>query len=93
MRTGVPPPAPPMPRLPPGAAPAAIDPANDVTCWAEHESEAGLKYWYNRVTLVSTYDKPFCLKTPEERSIPACAWKEYTAADDKKYYSNGKESS
>jgi hypothetical protein len=86
------PPAPPMPRLPPGAAPAAIDPNNDVTCWAEHESDAGLKYWYNRVTLVSTYDKPFCLKTPEERSIPPCAWKEYTAADDKKYYSNGKES-
>jgi pre-mRNA-processing factor 40 len=81
-----------MPRLPAGAAPAAIDPNNDVSCWAEHESEAGLKYWYNRVTLVSTYDKPFCLKTPEERAIPPCAWKEYTAADGKKYYSNGKES-
>lgn len=89
---GAAPPAPPMPRLPSGAAPAAIDPTNDVSCWTEHESDAGLKYWYNRVTTVSTYDKPFCLKTPEERSIPPCPWKEYTAADDKKYYSNGKES-
>ena len=86
------PPAPPMPRIPPTAAPAAFYPSNDITCWTEHKSDAGLKYWYNRVTLVSTYDKPFCLKTPEERSIPPCAWKEYTAADGKNYYSNGKES-
>ncbi len=81
----------PQPKAPP--PPAVIgDPNNDVSCWAEHESEAGKKYWYNRVSLVSTYDKPFCLKTPEERSIPACEWKEYAAADGKKYYSNGKES-
>lgn len=88
----VPPPAPPLPRQPPGAPLVPIDPNNDVSCWAEHESEVGRKYWYNRVSLVSTYDKPFCLKTPEERSIPPCAWKEYISADDKKYYSNGKES-
>lgn len=83
--------APVQPKAPP--PPTVIgDPNNDVSCWAEHESEAGKKYWYNRVSLVSTYDKPFCLKTPEERSIPACEWKEYAAADGKKYYSNGKES-
>ena len=29
------------------------------------------------------------LKTPEERSIPPCKWKEYSAADGKKYYSDG----
>lgn len=88
------PPAPPVPtaRVPPTAAPVAIDPSNDITCWTEHKSDAGLKYWYNRVTLISTYDKPFCLKSPEERSIPPCAWKEYTATDGKKYYSDGKES-
>ena len=91
----------PMPPPPPsssasGAGPQIIgDPTNDASCWAEHESpeSGGQKYWYNRVTQVSTYDKPLCLKTPEERSIPPCAWKEYTSpADGKKYYSNGAES-
>lgn len=74
--------------LPPSSV---SDPTNDASCWGEHTSEAGKKYWYNRVTLVSTYEKPFCLKTPEERSIPPCIWKEYEA-DGKKFYSDGKES-
>lgn len=83
-----------MPQQPKAPPPPAVigDPNNDVSCWAEHESEAGKKYWFNRVSLVSTYDKPFCLKTPEERSIPPCEWKEYTSTEGKKYYSNGKES-
>lgn len=68
------------------------DPMNDMASWSEHEAEDKRKYWYNRVNGTSTYDKPFCLKTPEERSIPHCKWKEYTSADDKKYYSDGKES-
>eukprot|EP00597_Dinobryon_sp_UTEXLB2267_P017114 CAMPEP_0201108498 /NCGR_PEP_ID=MMETSP0812-20130820/61864_1 /ASSEMBLY_ACC=CAM_ASM_000668 /TAXON_ID=98059 /ORGANISM="Dinobryon sp., Strain UTEXLB2267" /LENGTH=1019 /DNA_ID=CAMNT_0047369973 /DNA_START=23 /DNA_END=3082 /DNA_ORIENTATION=+ len=76
----------------------AMDPNNDVSCWSEHINEAeDRKYWYNRATLVSTYEKPFCLKTPEERSIPPCPWKEYSSPPDatgmkKKYYSNGTES-
>lgn len=41
---------------------------------------------------VSTYDKPFCLKSPEERAVPPCAWKEYFS-DGKPYYSDGKQSS
>ena len=72
--------------------PVVGDPMNDMSSWSEHESEDKRKYWYNRVNGTSTYDKPFCLKTPEERSIPHCKWKEYTSADDKKYYSDGKES-
>jgi hypothetical protein len=85
---------PPAPTIPPPSNPTGVvigDPNNDVSCWTDHTSEEGRKYWYNRVSLVSTYDKPFCLKTPEERSIPPCPWKEYTA-DGKKYYSNGTES-
>ena len=83
-----------LPRVPmPAPAPAAVgDPNNEVSSWSEHEAEDKRKYWYNRVTGTSTYDKPFCLKTPEERSIPPCKWKEYTASDGKKYYSDGKES-
>ena len=72
--------------------PVLGDPMNDMSSWSEHESDDKRKYWYNRVNGTSTYDKPFCLKTPEERSIPHCKWKEYTSADDKKYYSDGKES-
>ena len=84
-----------LPRGPaPAPAPVAVgDPNNEVSSWSEHEAEDKRKYWYNRVNGTSTYDKPFCLKTPEERSIPPCKWKEYTAADGKKYYSDGKESS
>ena len=84
--------------IPYGAAPILIppvvvgDPMNDMASWSEHDAEDKRKYWYNRVNGTSTYDKPFCLKTPEERSIPLCKWKEYTSADDKKYYSDGKES-
>ncbi len=79
--------------LPPSTpAPSTIgDPNNDATLWSGYKSEDGRKYWFNRVSLVSTYDKPFCLKSPEERSIPPCSWKEYVS-DGKKYYSNGVES-
>ena len=39
---------------------SALDPNNDVSCWSEHNNEAeDRKYWYNRATLVSTYEKPF----------------------------------
>ena len=38
----------------------ALDPNNDVSCWSEHINEAeDRKYWYNRATQVSTYEKPF----------------------------------
>lgn len=96
MPFGMPPRMPMMPNMmgkaPGASAPQqAVDPINDITCWGEHKTEDGRKYWFNKVTMVSTYDKPFCLKTPEERSIPPCPWKEYSA-DGKVYYSNGKES-
>ncbi len=79
--------------MPPTApAPVIGDPNNNASYWGEHVApDSGRKYWYNRVSLTSTYEKPFCLKTPEERSIPPCRWKEYTA-DGKTYYSNGTES-
>lgn len=38
----------------------ALDPNNDVSCWSEHTNESeDRKYWYNKATLVSTYEKPF----------------------------------
>lgn len=38
----------------------ALDPNNDVSCWSEHINETeDRKYWYNKATMVSTYEKPF----------------------------------
>lgn len=47
--------------LPPRAPPpvpqnAVVDPNNDVTAWSEHEND-GRKYWFNRLTNSSTYEK------------------------------------
>lgn len=68
---------------------APIDPVNDVKCWSEHFSEDKRPFWFNSVLKTSTYDKPQCLKTAIERSIPVCVWKEFTSTDGKKYYSDG----
>lgn len=84
--------APAMPKPPTAPIPPSLhDPTNDATCWSEHLTEDGKKYWYNMKTQVSTFDKPLVLKTPEERAIPPCAWKEYNA-NGQTYYSNGKDS-
>lgn len=87
-------PVPPAKPVATTAAPPAIDPNNDITCWHDQFTEDGSnrRYWYNSVTLVSTFEKPFCLKSPEERSIPPCPWKEYSTPEGKIYYSDGKES-
>lgn len=69
----------------------ASDPNNEVAFWSEHDTSDGRKYWYNSHTKTSTYEKPACLKSPEERSIEPCIWKEFVA-DGKKYYNNGTES-
>ena len=78
-------------------APAAsdvkpLDPVNDVKCWSEHLTEDKKVFWYNSVLKSSTFDKPACLKTAIERSIPNCKWKEYTTPEGKVYYSDGTES-
>ena len=76
----------------PPQQPTLNDPLNDVKSWSEHVAEVDKRvYWHNKVTKTSTYDKPECLKCPEERSIPPCRWKQYSK-DGKIYYSDGKES-
>ena len=80
------------PIMPINSSTTTIDPNNDVSAWSEHQMEDGKKFWFNRILGTSTYDKPFVLKSPEERSIPPCKWKEYTTNDGRKYYSDGNES-
>eukprot|EP00624_Nannochloropsis_granulata_P002065 evm.model.NODE_19831_length_9805_cov_14.925038.1 len=92
------------PSLPPPilAAPIVpLAPAEDPANWTDHAGQDGKTYYHNRVTKVSTYDKPACLQPPPKpapvppgppSSLPPCRWKEYTSAEGKTYYSDGKES-
>ncbi|KAJ3034790.1 hypothetical protein HDV00_004652 [Rhizophlyctis rosea] len=48
----------------------------------------GKIYYYNTVTNQSTWDKPDELKSPAEKALAACVWKEATAGDGRKYYYN-----
>jgi pre-mRNA-processing factor 40 len=55
--------------------------------WAEYTTPEGRKYYFNKETKETTWDKPEDFKTPEERAIAACPWKEYIT-DGRKYYHN-----
>ena len=87
-----------MPQLP--AAPSALAPAL-AAGWSEHKSPAGVLYYYNTVTKVSTYDHPVvahgnatvaALTTTETDPAPTNKSKWQTFTDErtgKKYYSDG----
>lgn len=96
------PPGPPSIHPPVLAAPVVpLAPAEDPANWTDHAGQDGKTYYHNRVTKVSTYDKPACLRPPPKlasippgppSSLPPCRWKEYTTAEGKTYYSDGNES-
>lgn len=56
--------------------------------WQEHIAPDGRRYYYNRRTKHSSWEKPFELMTPVERADASTVWKEYTVADGRKYYYN-----
>ncbi|PON40510.1 WW domain containing protein [Parasponia andersonii] len=56
--------------------------------WREHMSPDGRKYYYNRRTKLSSWEKPIDLMTPIERADASTNWKEFTSPDGKKYYYN-----
>eukprot|EP00250_Pteridium_aquilinum_P017304 c23561_g1_i3 orf=1143-4538(-) len=56
--------------------------------WQEHTAPDGRRYYYNRMTKLSSWEKPFELMTPLERADASTIWKEFTTADGKKYYYN-----
>ncbi|XP_042470246.1 pre-mRNA-processing protein 40A-like [Zingiber officinale] len=56
--------------------------------WHEHTSPDGRRYYYNKKTKQSVWEKPHELMTPVERADASTDWKEFTAADGRKYYYN-----
>ncbi|KAM1031140.1 hypothetical protein ACFX2C_034971 [Malus domestica] len=56
--------------------------------WREHTSADGRKFYYNRRTALSTWEKPLELMTPMERADASTNWKEFTSPDGRKYYYN-----
>lgn len=58
------------------------------TDWIEHTSPAGRKYYYNKKTKQSTWQKPFELMTVTERADASTDWKEFTSSDGRTYYYN-----
>lgn len=57
--------------------------------WIEHSARHnGKKYYYNRVTGLSSWEKPLELMTPNERADASTDWREYTCPQGRKYYYN-----
>ncbi|XP_043713830.1 pre-mRNA-processing protein 40A-like isoform X2 [Telopea speciosissima] len=56
--------------------------------WQEHTSADGRRYYYNKKTRQSSWEKPLELMTPVERADASTVWKEFTTQDGRKYYYN-----
>eukprot|EP01116_Phalansterium_solitarium_P011434 TRINITY_DN2710_c0_g1_i1.p1 TRINITY_DN2710_c0_g1~~TRINITY_DN2710_c0_g1_i1.p1 ORF type:complete len:663 (-),score=265.05 TRINITY_DN2710_c0_g1_i1:219-2207(-) len=54
--------------------------------WAEYMNDAGRKYYHNKATNVTQWEKPNELKTQAELAASSCLWKEYQTDAGKKYY-------
>ncbi|XP_015166260.1 pre-mRNA-processing protein 40A-like isoform X4 [Solanum tuberosum] len=56
--------------------------------WIEHTSRNGKKYYYNRRTRISSWEKPLELMTEMERADASTDWREFTSPAGRKYYYN-----
>ncbi|XP_042492761.1 pre-mRNA-processing protein 40A-like isoform X2 [Macadamia integrifolia] len=56
--------------------------------WQEHTSADGRRYYYNKKTRMSSWEKPLELMTPIERADASTVWKEFTTPEGRKYYYN-----
>ncbi|XP_023641729.1 pre-mRNA-processing protein 40B isoform X2 [Capsella rubella] len=59
-----------------------------LTDWVEHTSADGRKYFFNKRTKRSTWEKPVELMTLFERADAGTDWKEHSSPDGRKYYYN-----
>ncbi|KAJ7967603.1 pre-mRNA-processing protein 40A-like [Quillaja saponaria] len=67
---------------------SAKDASRPSTDWIEHTSSNGRRFYYNKKTKVSNWEKPLELMTPIERADASTNWKEHTSPDGRKYYYN-----
>ncbi|XP_071701687.1 pre-mRNA-processing protein 40A-like isoform X2 [Rutidosis leptorrhynchoides] len=56
--------------------------------WIEHTSHKGKRYYHNKKTKLSSWEKPLELMSPIERADASTNWKEYPAPNGRKYYYN-----
>ncbi|EFJ38578.1 hypothetical protein SELMODRAFT_402621 [Selaginella moellendorffii] len=63
-------------------------PGSRASEWQEHFSPDGRRYYYNKRTKQSSWEKPDELMTPTERADASTVWKEFVTADSRKYYYN-----
>ncbi|KAH9329126.1 hypothetical protein KI387_001234, partial [Taxus chinensis] len=56
--------------------------------WQEHTTSDGKRYYYNKKTRQSSWEKPYELLTPIERADASTDWKEFTTSDGRKYFFN-----
>ncbi|KAK0576564.1 hypothetical protein LWI29_019706 [Acer saccharum] len=77
--------------LPSSTDTAAHVPSNSqssLSDWQEHMASDGRRYYYNKRTKQSSWEKPVELMTPIERADASTVWKEFTTQEGKKYYYN-----
>ncbi|CAO2203660.1 unnamed protein product [Urochloa humidicola] len=76
----------------PVSAPATLPSVNfsepTSSDWKEHTASEGKKYYYNKKTRQSIWEKPVELMTPLERADALTEWKEFTTPEGRKYYFN-----
>eukprot|EP00931_Biecheleriopsis_adriatica_P024176 TRINITY_DN1512_c0_g1_i1.p1 TRINITY_DN1512_c0_g1~~TRINITY_DN1512_c0_g1_i1.p1 ORF type:complete len:568 (-),score=219.40 TRINITY_DN1512_c0_g1_i1:41-1744(-) len=63
------------------------DPTQVAANWTEHTHSDGRRYYYNKATKASSWDKPECLKNSDEKANTT-SWKEYKTADGRDYFYN-----
>ncbi|XP_062212478.1 pre-mRNA-processing protein 40A-like [Phragmites australis] len=56
--------------------------------WQEHTATNGKKYYFNKKTRQSSWEKPVELMTHLERADASTEWKEFTTPEGRKYYYN-----
>ncbi|KAK9065674.1 hypothetical protein SSX86_015075 [Deinandra increscens subsp. villosa] len=74
---------------PTNQASSAVDASQEASSdWQEFTAADGRRYYYNKRTKQSSWEKPVELMTPLERADASTVWKEFTTAEGKKYYYN-----
>ncbi|KAJ4797746.1 Pre-mRNA-processing protein 40A [Rhynchospora pubera] len=71
-----------------GTAAQSVSSESTPSDWIEHTAADGKKYYYNKKTRQSSWEKPLELMTPIERADASTPWKEFTTPEGRKYYFN-----